>query len=102
MTQNIFEVTRDGSVVMQFNKCMFLMGRGLVTNDFLRSDFFLCPLAPQTSSFELSMCEWHLDQLSEPATWARLQAWHKITSCSLVKDWSNNSEGGKFKLMHSY
>lgn len=96
MTHNVFEGTRDGNVVMQFNNHMFLMGSGLINNDFLRNDVFLCPLAPQTSSFELSMCEWHLDQLSEPAVWARLQDWHKITSCSFVKGWSNNSEGGKF------
>uniref|UniRef100_A0A672TQ22 MAM and LDL receptor class A domain containing 1 n=1 Tax=Strigops habroptila TaxID=2489341 RepID=A0A672TQ22_STRHB len=49
--------------------------------------------ALQTSSFELSICEWHSDQLAEPAMWARLQAGHKIASCSFLKDWSNNTEG---------
>ncbi|XP_009328881.1 PREDICTED: MAM and LDL-receptor class A domain-containing protein 1 [Pygoscelis adeliae] len=53
--------------------------------------------APQTSSFELDMCEWHSDQLSEPAMWARLQAGHEIASCVFLKGWSNNTEGGKFK-----
>ncbi|XP_027514472.1 MAM and LDL-receptor class A domain-containing protein 1 [Corapipo altera] len=54
-----------------------------------------CSLAyePQTSSFELDICEWHSDQLAEPSQWARLQAEHKIASCSLLKDWSNNTEG---------
>ncbi|KAK2536438.1 Malrd1 [Columba guinea] len=41
------------------------------------------------------MCAWQLDQAAEPAMWARLQARHKIASCSFLKDWSNNTEGGK-------
>uniref|UniRef100_A0A8C0IFR5 MAM and LDL receptor class A domain containing 1 n=1 Tax=Bubo bubo TaxID=30461 RepID=A0A8C0IFR5_BUBBB len=53
-----------------------------------------CSLAlPQSSTFELSMCEWHSDQLAEPAMWAQLQAGHKLASCSFLKDWSNNTEG---------
>ncbi|XP_032545476.1 MAM and LDL-receptor class A domain-containing protein 1 [Chiroxiphia lanceolata] len=54
-----------------------------------------CSLAyePQISSFELDICEWHSDQLAEPSQWARLQAEHKIASCSILKDWSNNTEG---------
>ncbi|KAK2531283.1 Malrd1 [Columba livia] len=56
-----------------------------------------CSLASalQTSDFELDMCAWQLDQAAEPAMWARLQARHKIASCSFLKDWSNNTEGGK-------
>ncbi|XP_071591185.1 MAM and LDL-receptor class A domain-containing protein 1 isoform X2 [Heliangelus exortis] len=49
--------------------------------------------APETSTFELGMCEWHSDQLAEPSTWAQLQAGHRIASCSFLKDWSNNTEG---------
>ncbi|XP_051465140.1 MAM and LDL-receptor class A domain-containing protein 1 [Apus apus] len=49
--------------------------------------------ALQTSSFELGMCEWHSDQPAEPSVWARLQAGHKIASCSFLKDSSNNTEG---------
>ncbi|XP_061208193.1 MAM and LDL-receptor class A domain-containing protein 1 [Neopsephotus bourkii] len=49
--------------------------------------------ALQTSSFKLNVCEWHSDQLAEPAVWAQLQAGHKIFSCSFPKDWSNNTEG---------
>ncbi|XP_027743387.1 MAM and LDL-receptor class A domain-containing protein 1, partial [Empidonax traillii] len=49
--------------------------------------------APQISSFELDICEWHSDQLAEPAQSALLQAEHKIASCSFLKDWSNNTEG---------
>nr|XP_009936237.1 PREDICTED: MAM and LDL-receptor class A domain-containing protein 1 [Opisthocomus hoazin] len=49
--------------------------------------------APQTSSFELGVCEWHSDQLAEAPMRARLQAGHKIASCSFLKDWSNNTEG---------
>uniref|UniRef100_A0A8C8BKF7 MAM and LDL receptor class A domain containing 1 n=1 Tax=Otus sunia TaxID=257818 RepID=A0A8C8BKF7_9STRI len=53
-----------------------------------------CSLAlPQSSTFELSMCEWRSEQLAEPAMWAQLQAGHKIASCSFLKDWSNNTEG---------
>ncbi|OPJ81745.1 MAM and LDL-receptor class A domain-containing protein 1 [Patagioenas fasciata monilis] len=54
-----------------------------------------CSLASalQTSGFELDMCAWRLDQAAEPAMWARLQARHKIASCSFSKDWSNNTEG---------
>ncbi|XP_010166278.1 MAM and LDL-receptor class A domain-containing protein 1, partial [Antrostomus carolinensis] len=49
--------------------------------------------APETSSFELGMCEWHSDQPAESAMWARLQAGQKITSCSFLKGGSNNTEG---------
>ncbi|XP_009074857.1 PREDICTED: MAM and LDL-receptor class A domain-containing protein 1, partial [Acanthisitta chloris] len=54
-----------------------------------------CSLAsePQTSSFHLGLCEWHSGQLAEPAPRAQLQSGHKITSCSFLKDCSNNTEG---------
>lgn len=78
---------------------MFVVGSSLINNELLRSD---CLLALQTSSFKLGICEWHSDQLAESAVWAQLQAGHKIASCSFPKDWSNNTEGEKLKLMHNY
>lgn len=102
ITHNSFEVTKGRRVVKSFNKHMFLMRSSLINNDSLRSQVIVCLLALQTSDFELDMCAWQLDQAAEPAMWARLQAGHKIASCSFLKDWSNNTEGGKCKLMHSY
>uniref|UniRef100_A0A8C3QSZ7 MAM and LDL receptor class A domain containing 1 n=1 Tax=Cyanoderma ruficeps TaxID=181631 RepID=A0A8C3QSZ7_9PASS len=54
-----------------------------------------CSIAsvPQMSIFELSLCEWHSDRGAEPAQRARLQAGHRIASCSFLKDSSNNTEG---------
>uniref|UniRef100_A0A8C3PNX2 MAM and LDL receptor class A domain containing 1 n=1 Tax=Calidris pygmaea TaxID=425635 RepID=A0A8C3PNX2_9CHAR len=49
--------------------------------------------APQASSFELGVCEWHSDQPTEPDMLARLQAGHKIATCSFLNDQSNNTEG---------
>ncbi|OXB56908.1 hypothetical protein ASZ78_012346, partial [Callipepla squamata] len=54
-----------------------------------------CSLASalQTSSFELGMCEWNLDQVVVPASWVQLQSGHKIASCSSLKDHSNDTKG---------
>ncbi|XP_015708985.1 MAM and LDL-receptor class A domain-containing protein 1 isoform X1 [Coturnix japonica] len=54
-----------------------------------------CSLASvlQTSNFELGMCEWNSNQPVVPAWWAQLQSGHKITSCSSVKDHSNDTKG---------
>uniref|UniRef100_A0A663LWY4 MAM and LDL receptor class A domain containing 1 n=1 Tax=Athene cunicularia TaxID=194338 RepID=A0A663LWY4_ATHCN len=53
-----------------------------------------CSLAlPQSSTFELSVCEWRSDQLAEPTMGTQLQAGHQIVSCSFLKDWNNNPEG---------
>ncbi|XP_071417344.1 MAM and LDL-receptor class A domain-containing protein 1 [Pithys albifrons albifrons] len=62
-------------------------------DDIIFSEGCSLACAPQISSFELDICEWHSDQPAEPAQWAWLQAEHKIASCSLLKDWSNNTEG---------
>ncbi|OXB84680.1 UNVERIFIED_CONTAM: hypothetical protein H355_001157, partial [Colinus virginianus] len=53
---------------------------------------FLCLSALQTSSFELGMCEWNLDQAVVPASWVQLQSGHKIASCSSLKDHSNDTK----------
>lgn len=69
------------------------MGDSLINNDLLRV-VFLCLLVAEVPIFELGLCEWHSEQAAEPAQGARLQAGHRITSCSFLKDSSNSTEGG--------
>lgn len=49
--------------------------------------------APQTSSFELGICEWNLDQPAELVSWAQLKAGNRVASCFSLKSCSNNTEG---------
>ncbi|XP_074753596.1 MAM and LDL-receptor class A domain-containing protein 1 [Athene noctua] len=68
-------------------------GETVAIDDITFSEGCSLACAPQSSTFELSVCEWRSDQLAEPTMWAQLQAGHKIVSCSFLKDWSNNPEG---------
>ncbi|XP_027656679.2 MAM and LDL-receptor class A domain-containing protein 1 [Falco cherrug] len=68
-------------------------GETVAIDDITFSKGCFLAYAPQSSSFELGMCEWHSDQLTEPAMWTQMQTGCKIASCSFLKDWSSNTEG---------
>ncbi|XP_039405795.1 MAM and LDL-receptor class A domain-containing protein 1 [Corvus cornix cornix] len=68
-------------------------GETVAIDDITFSEGCSLACAPQVSSFELGICEWHSDLPAKPAQWAQLQAGHKIASCSFLKDWSNKTEG---------
>uniref|UniRef100_A0A803V093 MAM and LDL receptor class A domain containing 1 n=1 Tax=Ficedula albicollis TaxID=59894 RepID=A0A803V093_FICAL len=81
-----YEVIFSGMVETQ------RQGDSVAIDDITFSEGCFIARAPEISIFELGICEWHSEQPAEPAQWARLQE-HKIASCSLLKDLSNNTEG---------
>ncbi|OWK55620.1 hypothetical protein RLOC_00007515 [Lonchura striata] len=68
-------------------------GESVAIDDITFSEGCSVAHVPQTSIFELGMCEWHSDQPAEPALGARLQTGHKIASCSFQEDSSKDTEG---------
>ncbi|XP_063032459.1 MAM and LDL-receptor class A domain-containing protein 1 [Melospiza melodia melodia] len=82
-----FEVIFSGMVETQ------RQGESVAIDDITFSEGCSIAHVPQISIFELGLCEWHSDQAAEPAQGARLQAGHKIASCSFLEDSSNSTEG---------
>ncbi|XP_063269590.1 MAM and LDL-receptor class A domain-containing protein 1 [Prinia subflava] len=68
-------------------------GESVAIDDITFSEGCSIAHAPQVSTFELGLCEWHSEQLPEPARRAGLQAGLRIASCSFLKHPSNNTEG---------
>ncbi|XP_023775965.1 MAM and LDL-receptor class A domain-containing protein 1 [Cyanistes caeruleus] len=68
-------------------------GGSVAIDDITFSEGCSVARVPQISTFELGACGWHSEQRAEPAQRDRLQAGHKIASCSFLKDSSNNTEG---------
>ncbi|XP_033367551.1 MAM and LDL-receptor class A domain-containing protein 1 [Parus major] len=68
-------------------------GESVAIDDITFSEGCSVARAPQISPFELGICGWRSEQRAEPAQRDRLQAGHRIASCSFLEDSSNNTQG---------